>query len=140
MLAEKIFNRLELVRYILAGGTAFLLDFLVFTFFVNVFQVHYLVSNVIGYAAGLLLVYYLNSRWVFSVRRFDQNSIEFSIFFAIAVVGLFLSEIFIWLFAEQFLLTLSLSKILSAALVFGFNFVLRKIILFSKPVNAYDEQ
>ena len=94
----RLVNRLELFRYIAAGGSAFFLDFFVFYFLVNLMQLHYLISNVVGYLAGLLLVYVLNTRWVFSVRRFDHAGIEFSIFSTIAVGGLFLSEFFIWFF------------------------------------------
>jgi len=60
---------------------------------------------------------------------------EFVIFVLIGIVGLFLNEFVIWIFTEViFMIHYLYSKVISAFLIFLFNFYLRKKILFSPNI------
>ena len=122
---------LEITRYIVSGAVAFLVDFIIFYALINIFDVHYLLANIVGYASGFLVVYMLNIKWVFFTKRFNHVGLQFGIFLAIAAFGLVLSEFVIWYFIDLLAVSAELSKIFSAGIVFVFNFTLRKLILFS---------
>ena len=60
------------------------------------------------------------------------SSWEFVIFVGIGVVGLLLNELVIYLGVERYSLSYELAKLASAAMVFGFNFSARKLLLFTR--------
>ena len=142
MLIRKIidtFGDSEFNKYVVAGLVAFTVDYSVLLAATEIGGVHYLVSNVMGYTCGLLVAYTLNIWWVFRFRRFGHTTIvEFSIFFAIVIVGLAISELVIFLLVEQTALTYHLAKIVSVAAVFVFNYIAKKKFLFSKGNSQSD--
>jgi putative flippase GtrA len=116
-----------------AGLVAFTVDYSVLLAATELADIHYLISNVMGYSCGLLVAYTLNIRWVFKYRKFSHTTlIEFSIFFLIVVVGLAISELVIYLLVEHTALAYHLAKIVSVAAVFMFNYIAKKRFLFSK--------
>jgi putative flippase GtrA len=126
------FLRTEFFRYLVSGSIAFLCDFSTLVFCTEVLGVHYLYSNIAGYAVGLIVSYTINIKWVFDHRRFDDRQAwEFVYFTIIVLVGLGISELVIWLATESIELPYTWSKVVSAFFVFLFNFGAKKWLLFS---------
>lgn len=122
----------EFFRYIVCGVIAFICDFGVLVFTTEVLGVHYLLSNIAGYAVGLVVSYTINVKWVFNHRRFgDRKASEFIYFTIIVFVGLGISEGVLWLATESIDMPYQVSKIISTFFVFLFNFVVKKWLLFS---------
>lgn len=122
--------RSEPGKYVLAGSLAFAGDILVLYLCTELLGVHYLISNIFGYATGLCISYSLNIKWVFSYRRYSKVSLEFTIFNAIIIAGLGLSEALMYLSVDKFELHYLHAKVFASALVFLFNYTAKKFILF----------
>lgn len=123
---------LQLIRYTIVGGFAFLIDFgtlYILTEFVNL---HYLLSAGIAFILGLLTNYFLSIRWVFDTRIVRDKKLEFIIFAVIGLLGLGLNELFLWIFTDLLDIYYLVSKILTSMLVYLWNFFARKRILFRK--------
>jgi putative flippase GtrA len=56
---------------------------------------------------------------------------EFFVFALIGLGGLLLNEVFIWFFTEVLLLFYLVSKAISTVLVYLYNFLVRRLVLFS---------
>ena len=126
------FFRTEFFRYIVSGGIAFICDFSVLVIGTEVFGFHYLVSNIGGYAAGLIVSYFINIKWVFKNRRFEATQgTEFMYFTLIVFTGLALSEAVLYMTTEFFEVHYPVSKIVATFFVFLFNFIVKKWLLFS---------
>jgi len=121
----------EAARYAVAGGAAFVLDFALFIGLVRGAGLHYLLAAPLAFAAGLLVVYALSVRWVFAQRRFADARVEFALFAAIGLGGMLLNEAVLYAAVDGARFPYEGAKLLSAALVFGFNFGLRKLFLFT---------
>ena len=121
----------EVTRYLIAGGLAFLVDFGILYFCTEVLHLHYLLSNVVGYSAGLAVAYLLNTRWVFSFRRYKSTILELLFFNGIVIVGLALSEAIMSLSVEILGLNYLYAKIIASFFVMIFNYVAKKYFLFS---------
>lgn len=122
----------EFFRYIVSGVIAFLCDFGMLVFATEVLGIHYLISNIAGYAIGLVVSYTINVKWVFNHRRFGNNQrFEFVYFTTIVFVGLGISEGVLWLVTESAETHYTIAKIVSTFFVFLFNFVAKKFFLFS---------
>jgi putative flippase GtrA len=121
---------IQFFRYGLVGGVAFLVDFSSLVFLTSVIMIHYLWSAAIAFLLGLATNYLMSVTWVFSRRALSNKYLEFGIFAWIGIIGLGLNEVFMWFFTEKWLCHYTVSKVLSTVLVFLWNFVSRKLILF----------
>jgi len=122
----------QLVRYTFVGGIAFLIDFGTLYILTEFAHLHYLLSAGIAFILGLLTNYFLSIRWVFATRNIRDKKLEFFIFAFIGLIGLGLNELFLWIFTDLSGLHYLFSKILTAILVYLWNFFVRKLILFKK--------
>lgn len=125
----------ELIRYVYAGGIAFVLDFLVMMVLYKVFGVYYLTATAIGLIVGLFTTYLLSIKWVFNNRAMSNRTTELSIFLLIGSIGFLIHEYVIWVSVEALLINVPISKIIATAVVFFWNFTARKVILFKKHVT-----
>jgi len=123
-------STVQLLRAVFSSNVAFALDFGLLVLLTEVFGVHYLISNGIGFMAGTTFLYVLSVRWVFSRRSVANRHAEYWIFILIGGAGVALNEILIWTFTEHVGLYYLLSKIVAGSTVFFFNFFTRKYILF----------
>lgn len=130
----------ELNKYIASGFVAVLVDYSVLLIATESFGVHYLLSNIGSYMSGLLVSYTLNTRWVFRYRKYEKKTrVEFSIFVAIVLIGLLVSEGMIYLLVEDLALPYTWAKLVSIAATFLFNFLAKKKLLFTRGEKQGDQ-
>lgn len=123
---------IQLFRYLLSGGTAFIIDIGVMVSLKEVLGVNYLLASVIGFIVGLIFTYILSIRWIFNERRLANRWNELVIFALIGVVGIGLTWIFMKIFTEALLIYYVISKVLTTIIVSLWNFTAKKLILFTK--------
>ena len=122
----------EFFLYIVSGCIALSSDLSVLFLCTEVAGVHYLISNLVGYSVGLLVAYELNIHLVFRYRRYQSAAVELPIFVAIALAGILISELLMYLMVEKISLNYLWAKIVSTGAIFVFNFAARKRFLFSR--------
>ncbi len=123
--------RIQAFRYLISGGTAFLIDTGLLALLTELFgQEHLLLWTAIAFLTGLLVTYLFSILWVFDNRSMKSRTAEVAIFVLIGVVGLGFTELLMWLFAQKAGLHYLLSKIITTVIVFIWNFVAKKLLLF----------
>ena len=122
----------ESVRYLAASAFALAVDFGVYSGLIRLASVDYLVAAPIGFGLGLAAIYVLSVRWVFRQRRLADARGEFALFALIGLAGLALNQLVVYAGVEKFALSYEQAKIVSAGIVFAFNFVTRKLLLFTR--------
>lgn len=130
---------IQLFRYIFVGGAAFVVDFSALYILTDLFGIHYLVSAAVAFLLGLTTNYFLCNIWVFNIRALTNKWLEFGIFSLIGVIGLVMNEVIIWTFTEHVRFHYMASKVVSAAVVFFWNFFARKYSLYNKKENKNKE-
>jgi len=120
----------QLLRYGVVGGIAFVVDYGTLWLLTEVMGCHYLFSAGISFVLGLIVNYVLSTQWVFGQGRLNSQWAEFAAFALIGVVGLGLNELIIWGCTNGLGLHYMLSKIVSTILVFFWNFLARRFLLF----------
>jgi len=124
---------IQLVRYGISGFSATIVDFAVLTILTEVFGERLLlVWTAIAFLSGLMVTYLLSTKWVFDTHSVSSRAAEFSIFLLIGLIGLVLTEFFMWLFANKLDLFYLLAKLFASMLVFIWNFSAKKFFLFRK--------
>lgn len=124
----------QLFRYVFVGGTAFVADFGSLYLLTEYAGLHYLVSATIAFVIGLAVNYLFSTLWVFQARKVRNPYMEFLFFALIGVVGLGLNTLIMYVFTDLLAVYYLLSKIISTFLVFMWNFLARKYLLFN-PAN-----
>lgn len=125
----------QFVRYLVTGGLAFIVDFGLFALCLYVFDWHYLLANLVGLVAGLVLNYAMSVVWVFTAckRTLEkQKAAEFVLFALVGIAGVGINQLLMYLMVDGMALNEMLSKIIAAALVLMWNFGARKLLLFKK--------
>lgn len=121
----------ELSRYLVVSAVALAADVGLLSLLSAGFGAHYLIANPIAFATGAMIAYLGSVHWAFRNRKFSNRGVELLIFVAIGVGGLAVNESVLWLGIEVAALSLIVAKLAAAATSFVFNFVIRKMVLFS---------
>jgi putative flippase GtrA len=61
-------NWLQLSKYVLVGGSGYLLNLIVFAFFVSVLGVHHLIAAVAAFVVAVVNNFWWNRRWTFTAH------------------------------------------------------------------------
>ncbi len=122
---------IQLIRYTIVGGLAFVVDFGLLFILTEYARLHYILSATCSFLAGLLVNYYISTAWVFE-STIKNKHIEFTLFALIGIIGLGLNDLLIWIFTEKCHIYYMFSKLITAALVYLWNFLGRKYLVFNK--------
>jgi len=120
----------QLLRYSVVGGVAFLVDYGSLWLLTELVGLHHLVSAAIAFILGLICNYVISTAWVFGESKVNNRLVEFTVFSIIGVVGLGFNELIIYFFTDICGLHYMLSKIISTVIIFFWNFFARRFILF----------
>ena len=102
----------------------------------EIFDIYYLVANIISFVLGLLTNYMLSKTYVFAKEHSINKTIEFINYTLIGVIGLGLDTLFIWTMTDVIGVYYIVSKIISTCVVFVWNFLGRKMLYYLyKKVN-----
>ncbi len=123
--------RHQIFRYAIGGQVSTLADFLVLIFLTDLLGVYYMISASISFICSVLVSYFFNIYWVFHQRKYDKRRHEIALFFFISAIGLILTSSFMYFFTEIVGMFYVYSKIVSASIVFVWNFTARKYLLFN---------
>jgi len=121
---------LEFLRYFVASAGALCAD-------VGLYRLGlwlgwaYPLAALLGFCVGAVVAYVASVRWVFSARAVRNAKLEFGLFVAVGVAGLLLTELLLWLAIGRLGLPPMGAKLGTSTVVFGFNFIVRKLLLFS---------
>lgn len=130
----KTFGRVadEGVRYFAASALALAIDFGIYVGLIRVAGVHYLIAAPLGFALGLATIYLLGIGWVFKERRLVDRRAEFALFALIGLAGMALNQGILFAAVQWLAAPFEVAKIISAGMVFCFNFASRKLLLFTR--------
>jgi putative flippase GtrA len=123
-------SKLQFLRAVLVGGLAFLADAAVL-WLVEAVWLHYLTAAVFGFIVGVAVNYVLSKLLVFKSNKISMSrAAGVAIYVFISAVGLGLTELFMIFFTETVGLYFMLSKVISAFLVFIWNYYGRRLIIY----------
>ena len=125
---ESLFG--QFLRYGVVGGISFIVDYGSLWLLTEKAGLPYLLSAAIAFIFGLTCNYFLSTRWVFGESRMKSAWTEFAAFALIGVVGLGLNELIMFSCTDGLGFHYMVSKIVSTVIVFFWNFLARRFLLF----------
>jgi putative flippase GtrA len=118
----------ELFRYFFVAIIGLVFDIGGLVFLKEIVHINYLVAATISFSVAVVINYFLSTLWIFESKR--KRSIEFSLFLIVGAVGLVLNDLILWLLTSKFGLYYLLAKLVATAIVFFWNFLGRKALVF----------
>ena len=123
---------IQFFRYLFVGGFAFLVDYAASIIGVHVFGLYEVYATIISFILGLTVNYILSTLWIFRKRKIEKQSYDFLAFAIIGIVGLVLKAGIVWFLTEIPHLIIELSNPIATVIVFIWNFLARKYLLYNK--------
>ena len=132
----------EFFRYAIVGGIAFLADFgalvAVQELFLKSYDWGIYLATVFGFIIGLVVNYVLSLWFVFTQKKDQSNGRSvgaFLVFGIIGLLGLFWTEIGMWIGIGLLKWNYMIVKVLVTCAVFVWNYLGRKILIFNPKGN-----
>lgn len=122
----------QIVKFIIVGGIATILDYLIFYISCNLLNIYPLISNILSFSVSVIYNYLASVKWVFDVDSSKNKKQLFFEFMFLSIIGLFLTEIIIYIGIELLNINEMIIKFVASLIVMVFNFVTRKMFLEKK--------
>lgn len=116
----------QILLFGIVGVVCTIVDFSLLYVFTSICGITYLMSNLLSVSISTSLNYILSQKIVFHFTNSYKNGL---LFILLSTVALFLSELLMFIFIENFNITYIIAKIFTTIIVMIFNFVTRKYII-----------
>lgn len=121
----------QVLRYVFSGLTAFVVDFSIMMLLHECFNIDTIIAATFGFCAGLVITYVMSIKWIFDKRKISNSYVEFLIFALIGGIGIVLTYFIMLILSNIVPLHYTLLKIVTSVIITIFNFVAKKLLLFS---------
>lgn len=125
----------EFALYGLASGLALALDWGLLAG-LTALGVDYRLAGAASFLSGMAITYWLSVSLVFRNRMVADRRRELAVFGGVGLAGLVLTQLLLALFVGRLGLSPVLAKAPTAVVVFLFNFLVRRALLFRAPAAA----
>ena len=129
-------NIKQFISYLFVGGVAAIVEWVMFFIFANVLQINYFVSTVIAFIFSTTANWILGRITTFKDNNTykDKKAKEAFLVFIVSAIGLLFNLILMYLFVTVMgfdsSLGKTLSKIAATGIVFIWNFLIRKLVIY----------
>jgi putative flippase GtrA len=121
---------LKFVKFCMVGFSGVFVDFGVTYFFKEIVKLQKYVANAIGFTTAATTNYVLNRIWTFNSHN-PHIFQEFSRFFFIALIGLGINSLIIYIFSGKFRWNFYLAKLIATIVVTLWNFLINAYFTFA---------
>lgn len=124
----------ELILYVFFGGLTTVVNIVVFEFFSEIIQIHYLVANMIAWIIAVLFAYFTNRRFVFKSEAGGFKNIlrEMFMFVSARIMSGAGDMLIMFVCVDVLHLGKFVGKIASQVFVVIFNYIFSKLVIFKK--------
>ena len=122
------------LKFFLVSGVATMLNFTVFYSLHKLFLIDYRVASGIGFFAGVVLGYFLNSRWTFKNNDEANPKKKFLKYYCVYLFSLGVNILFMDILVEHLGIYPSLSNIITIGITFITNYIGTRFWVFRKPL------
>lgn len=127
----------EIIAYGLASLAALAVDLCLLYALHQLWGLPLWLAAAIGFGAGIIVIYQISIRSVFCYRRLaEKKHQEFGWFLLTGLIGLGFTVLAVPLLSDGLGWPLYLAKGVCVGFVFTFNFIARKMVLFTKKVST----
>jgi len=132
-LKKELLNRF--IKFLVVGGIATLINYGIFYLLFNFLKIQYIVASASGYISGLILGYYVNKFWTYSVDRDSGEKYMFK-YLAVYLTSLVGSSLLLKLLVDILSINPLLANIFAIGLSTITNFVGTNFLVFKHKITT----
>jgi putative flippase GtrA len=121
---------LKFIKFCMVGFSGVFVDFGITFVCKEFFKIQKYLANTFGFAMAATTNYFLNRIWTFHSTN-PNIMLEFSRFFIIALIGLFINLLIIWAMSGKFKVNFYVSKLAATLVVTLWNFLINAYYTFA---------
>ena len=126
---------MKVVRYYFVGGFSAVVDIGFFFLFTSIMNIGWFKSAMSSFILATAVNYILSIRFVFKSGLRFQKHHEVLLVFFVSGTGLVLNQLILWLLIEGLGVYPLASKVIASALLFFWNYGLRKTVIFQERLE-----
>lgn len=137
---KEFFDKNAIARYIVAGGSASLLDIVLFSVFLHLAGMHYLVSVAVSNSIAFFFRFFIQKIFAFrdrSVSRLPFQLLYYSLLYA---GGLMATVFLMYVFVEALRIPHNIAQLMAIALVALGSYFVYKRVIFPEHENEKAEE
>ena len=120
----------QLVKFGVVGGSGLVVDFGLTYLVKEKIHINKYVANAIGFTVAATTNFFFNKRWTFGDTSPEVLN-QYTLFFGIALVGLVLNQLILFVLHHYFKTNFYLAKLVATGLVVFWNFTMNYLITFA---------
>lgn len=120
---------LQIFKFIVVGGTATVIDFVVLFILKEFIGLNEIVANTISFTVSVIYNYIASVKWVFDVDQDKSKSKQFITFIIFSIIGLLINNLILWICIDKLSIYYLIGKAIATGIVMVFNFITRKMFL-----------
>lgn len=120
---------LQIFKFIIVGGTATVIDFVVLFILKEFIGLNEIVANTISFTVSVIYNYIASVKWVFDVDQDKSKSKQFITFIIFSIIGLLINNLILWICIDKLSIYYLIGKAIATGIVMVFNFITRKMFL-----------
>ena len=141
ILCEKFFNilniknknrrklYLQIIKFIIVGGIATIIDYIVFFLLHDYLKINTLISNIISFTVSVIYNYIASITWVFEVNTNLDKKKQFIVYIILSIIGLVINTGIVYLCVDILKMFSLIGKVIATVIVMTYNFITRKMFL-----------
>ncbi|MBP3392001.1 MAG: GtrA family protein [Clostridia bacterium] len=123
-------NAKEFLLYLVVGGIATVSEW-IFFFIFDKCHLHYAIATTIAYLLATFVNWLAGRILVFKESKQSFMKEIVSVYVA-SLIGLLLNLLIMWVAVDLFSCNEMISKVVATAIVFAYNFLIRKLVIYKK--------
>jgi putative flippase GtrA len=121
----------QFLKFIIVGIFSTFINYGLFYFLLNIFNINYLISSSLGFMAGVFGGFYLNKNWTYNDKNNQSKTLLWK-YFSLYITSLLISLIFLKITVDYIGLNAEIANLLSIVITTCVNFIGTKFVVFKK--------
>jgi putative flippase GtrA len=126
---------IQIIKYIISGGTAAVVDILFLFLFTDIFGWWYIISSICAFLVAFCVSFFLQKFWTFKDNSTKKMHVQVSMYLIVSVGNLLWNTLLMYLFVDIAHLWYILAQVLAGGIVAVTSFfIYKKFIFKTAPV------
>lgn len=125
----------ELLRFLVSGGVAFLVNLGVLYAFTEVFRVWYLVSSVIAFLITFIVSFIIQKNWTFKNKGLEGVTTQIGMSLIMAIINLGLNTTMMYVFVDHAHIHYLTAQVVATGFIAIETYFIYKFIIFKSHNN-----
>lgn len=121
---------MKIVKYFFVGGAAAVVDISLFIIFAKFLAYNYLLVGAVTFLVATFVNYILSIKFVFQSGQKYKKQKEILLVYLVSAFGLAFNLVILYVCHDLLIVEVTLSKLIATALVFFWNYLIRKYFIF----------